>query len=51
VGPEGLAVSPAGQALYVANYQGGTISTFAIAANGTLAPVGLPVTSGASTAS
>jgi DNA-binding beta-propeller fold protein YncE len=51
VGPEGLAVSPDGHSLYVGNYQGGTISTFAIAADGTLTPVGQPVMSGANTES
>jgi DNA-binding beta-propeller fold protein YncE len=45
-GPYGVAVSPDGENLYVANYASGTVSTFTIGAGGTLTQQGTGITSG-----
>ncbi|MDQ6775874.1 MAG: beta-propeller fold lactonase family protein [Actinomycetota bacterium] len=44
--PYGVAVSPNGANLYVANYLSGTVSTFTIAAGGVLTQQGTGITSG-----
>jgi PKD repeat protein len=45
-GPIGLAVTPAGTALYAANFNSGTVSEWAVNSDGSLQPLGDALTSG-----
>jgi DNA-binding beta-propeller fold protein YncE len=49
-GPEGIAISPNGSHLYVANYASNSLSAFTIGSNGTLSPITLS-TAGSTTGS
>lgn len=46
VNPQGLVMGPGGKSLYALNFGSDTLTTFAIAADGTLSAVGVPVPTG-----